>query len=57
MDTNEKMELLTMEQVAKLLKISRSKAYSLTKDKSFPVIKIGKCIRIPKNELFLWLNI
>ena len=43
--------------MAKLLKISRSKAYSLTKEKGFPIIKIGKSIRILKNELYKWLHI
>lgn len=50
-------DLLTVLDMAKILKISRSKAYSITKEKNFPLIKIGKCIRINKNELFKWLNI
>lgn len=48
--------LLTVLEMANLLKISRSKAYSLTKEKNFPIVKIGKCIRIKKEELFQWLN-
>lgn len=55
-ETNKKLELLTIEEVRKLLKISRSKAYLLTKDKTFPVIKIGKCIRVDKNMLLNWLK-
>lgn len=50
-------DILTVEEMAKLLKISRSKAYSLTKEEGFPIIKIGKSIRILKNELYKWLNI
>lgn len=50
-------DLLTVLDMAKLLKISRSKAYSLTKQKDFPIIKIGKSIRIIKNELYKWLHI
>ena len=50
-------DLLTVLDMAKLLKISRSKAYQLIKEKSFPIIKIGKCVRINKNELFKYLNI
>lgn len=49
--------LLTVPEIAKLLKISRSKAYSLTQQKDFPLIKIGKCIRVKKEELLKWLNI
>lgn len=50
-------DILTVLDMAKLLKISRSKAYSITKEKNFPLIKIGKCIRIKKEELFKYLNI
>ncbi|MBQ2916708.1 MAG: helix-turn-helix domain-containing protein [Clostridia bacterium] len=50
-------DLLTVVEMAKLLKISRSKAYSLTKEKDFPIIKIGKSIRVLKNELYKWLHI
>lgn len=50
-------DLLTVLDMAKLLKISRSKAYSLTKEENFPIIKIGKSIRIIKKELYTWLHI
>lgn len=50
-------DLLTVIDMAKLLKISRSKAYELTKEKDFPTIKIGKSIRIMKSELYKWLHI
>lgn len=44
-------------EMANFLKISRSKAYSLIKEKDFPIVKIGKCIRIKKDELLNWLHI
>lgn len=50
-------DLLTVLDMAKLLKVSRSKAYALTKEKNFPIVKIGKSIRINKKELFKWLHI
>lgn len=49
-------DLLTVPEMANLFKISRSKAYSLIKEKDFPVIKIGKCIRVYKNSVITWLN-
>lgn len=49
-------ELITIMEMANLLRISRSTAYALTKNKSFPMIKIGKNIRIDKNELLKWLH-
>ena len=49
-------KILTVLEMADLLKISRSKAYELVKDVTFPIIKIGKCIRISKKELESWLH-
>ena len=49
--------LITVPEMAKLLKISRSKAYSLIKQVNFPIIRIGKCIRVSRNSLEQWLNI
>jgi excisionase family DNA binding protein len=49
-------DLLTVPEMAKMLKISRSKAYALVKEKDFPIIKIGKCIRISQEKVLSWLN-
>lgn len=54
---NDTIEFLTLPEVARLLKISRSKAYSLIHEKDFPILKIGKCIRVPKKDLLNWLHI
>jgi len=48
--------LMTIMQLKEFLNISRSKAYEIVKIEDFPVIKIGKCIRISKNELLRWLQ-
>jgi len=50
-------DLITVPEMAKLLKISRSKAYSLIKQVDFPIIRIGKCIRVSRNSLEQWLSI
>ena len=49
-------QLLTVLEMANLLRISRSKAYDLIKEANFPTIKIGKSIRINKKELVSWLH-
>lgn len=49
-------DLITVLEMAKMLKISRSKAYALVKEKDFPIIKIGKCIRISEKKVLSWLN-
>ena len=50
------MEFITVIEMAQILKISRSKAYELIKIKDFPIIKIGKNIRIEKNKFLNWLH-
>ena len=50
-------ELITVIEMAEILKISRSKAYSLIKQVDFPIIRIGKCVRIPRKAMLQWLNI
>lgn len=50
-------ELLTIKDMIELLKISRSKAYSLIRQDGFPIVKIGKCIRILKKDLLEWLHV
>jgi len=56
MNTTNQLEFLTIEEMQKLLKISRSKSYALIREAGFPKIKIGRIIRIEKNELFSWLQ-
>lgn len=52
MNTN----LITVMEMANILKISRSKAYLLANTNGCPIIKIGKLIRIQKDKLFEWLS-
>ena len=56
MNVENSIELITIKEMEKLLKISRSKAYILIKQKDFPLVRIGKCIRINKNVLLNWLQ-
>ena len=49
-------QVLTVLEMAGLLRISRSKAYKLIKDTTFPSVKIGKSVRIYKKELESWLH-
>ena len=50
-------EMLTILEVGKILRLSRSKAYNLSKQDKFPIIKIGKCIRVSKYDLVQWLKL
>lgn len=48
--------ILTITDIQNILKISRSKAYSLLKLPDFPFFRIGKSIRIRKSDFEFWLN-
>ena len=49
-DTN--FHLLTVEEMAEILRIGRSSAYELCRQNEFPVIRIGRSIRIPKKHFW-----
>ena len=51
------MEFLTVEQMAKSMGISRTKAYELVHQEDFPAIKVTeRRIIIPKDHLDKWLQ-
>ena len=46
----------TVEEIAKLARLSRTGAYALIKKEYFPVTRIGNLIRIPKRPFDAWLD-
>jgi excisionase family DNA binding protein len=44
-------KLLTANEVARILNISRSKAYSLMRERAIPTITIGKSVRVTCEDL------
>lgn len=50
------MELLTVPEVARRLKLSKSKVYLLCQRGEIPSIQLGKSVRIPLDELETWLR-
>jgi len=53
---NSAIEILTVSDLADLLKISSPVAYELVARNDFPSFKIGKSIRIYKSKLMNWLS-
>ncbi len=49
-------DVLTVAELKELLKIGTNKAYELVNASDFPVIKIGRQYRIPKQSLIEWLE-
>jgi excisionase family DNA binding protein len=48
--------VLTVEQVAKVMNIARGKAYELIHCQGFPAVRIGRCVRIPRDAFLRWLT-
>ncbi len=48
--------MLSVVELSKLLGISRAGAYDLVRQESFPSIKIGTRIIIPKDKLLEWIE-
>lgn len=48
--------VLTVDQILPILKISRNHAYKLIRDNVIPHRRLGRDIRIPKAELLRWLG-
>lgn len=55
-DGNQLPPLLTVEEVAKILRIGKVKAYEFVRTPGFPTIKIGRAVRIPTKLFFSWLH-
>jgi excisionase family DNA binding protein len=49
-------EFLTVPEVARRLRISRSQAYLLAERGELPVLRVGKLIRIPQSALEAWVR-
>ena len=48
--------MLSVTDMAEVLGISRAGAYELVRTESFPSVKIGTRILIPKDELIAWIK-
>ncbi len=56
MATAEATELLTIDETADLLRLSRSQIYALAQDGRLPAIRIGRSVRVPRRRLLEWLD-
>ena len=51
---NERL-LLTVEETARRLGIGRTLAWRLVRQGEFPVVRLGRCVRIPRQALQEWI--
>ena len=49
-------DLLTVEEVAHYLRVPKSWVYERTRTRSIPVRKLGRHVRIPRNEFLAWVE-
>ena len=54
--SNKMDEILTVEETAKLMKISKVRVYELARHHDFPAIRDGKKVRIHTQSLMKWLE-
>ena len=50
------VEYISVKQMAEILNISLDTAYEYTHIQGFPVCRIGRTVRIPKDKLEKWLE-
>jgi len=48
--------VLTAVEISQILKISKPSAYEVMNRTDFPLIKIGRCKRVLRDEFFAWLG-
>lgn len=48
--------LLRIAEAAELAGIGRSKAYELARSGEWPVVHIGRCLRVPADGLRMWVQ-
>ena len=48
--------MLSVNDVAEVLGISKSSAYVLAKEKGFPTLKIGARVVVPRDRFIEWIN-
>ena len=47
--------LLTVEEAAKQLGIGRTFAWQLVRRGDLPIVRLGRCVRVPRRALEIWI--
>ena len=55
-DGSDRSLLLEANEVGRILAIGRTKTYELIADGELPVVRIGRCIRVPRAALRDWID-
>ena len=49
-------DLMTVEEAAEYLKVPKSWVYERTRLRAIPIRKLGRHVRIPRNEFLAWIE-
>ena len=49
-------EYMTVEETAQLLNVKKSWVYERTRSHAIPLRKLGRHVRIPRNEFLAWIE-
>jgi excisionase family DNA binding protein len=49
------MKLLTVDEVAQILRVPKLNVYRLVREGRLPAVRIGRFVRVPENELRAWI--
>ncbi|MCL6610096.1 MAG: helix-turn-helix domain-containing protein [Peptococcaceae bacterium] len=55
-EEHQNREFLTVEAFQRMLGISRAKAYETIHKPGFPVLRLGRAVRIPRQALMQWIE-
>lgn len=50
------MKFFTVEEVAELLRVSRSRVYQLGRERLLPIVRIGRQVRVEEGALRRWIE-
>ena len=50
-----KNEVLKVDDIAEVLRVSTSTAYRLCRDAEFPAFRVGGQIRVTRKDLYVWI--
>jgi len=50
------MTLLTMQEVARALRVSEARAYELARDQLLPTVRLGRQLRVEEEALRQWIR-
>ena len=56
MQTSQLSDLLTVDEAAAYLRVPKSWIYERTPTRAVPVRKLGRHVRIPRNEFLAWIE-